>query len=119
MDAALQRELADSFVYAMPKILFESIFWHVVKKIAKRKVYINVNFLDMFFQNKICPFWVKYDVGELARNRHTKAVYVLQEHLKTDFSLKEVCLCVCIYANIKMLQKYYCLTKSFRRYLMK
>lgn len=52
VDAALQRELADSFVYAMPKILFESIFWHVVKKIAKRRVYINVNFLDMFFKIK-------------------------------------------------------------------
>lgn len=47
------------------------------------------------------PFWLKYDVGELARNKHTEAVYVLQEHLKIDSSFKEVCLCVCICTSIK------------------
>lgn len=51
----------------------------------------------------MCPFWVKYDIGELARNKH-KAVYVLQGHLKTYFSLEEcvymfMCLYTCKYKN--------------------
>lgn len=102
MDAALQRELDDSFVYAMPKILFESIFWHLVKKIAKRKIYINVNFLDIFLKVK-CVLCGLNMMQENLQEINILKQSVLQEHLKIDFSLKEVCLCVYIHANIKML----------------